>query len=48
MKSLKFMHIADLHLGKKQYNIPQRYYDYFRAFKTVLNKAIDQSVDFIY
>jgi DNA repair protein SbcD/Mre11 len=47
MNSLKFMHIADLHLGKRQYNIPQRYYDYFRAFKTVLNKAIDQAVDFI-
>jgi len=47
MKSLKFLHIADLHLGKRQYNIPQRYYDYFRAFKTVLNKAIEQAVDFI-
>ena len=47
MKSLKFMHIADLHLGKRQYNIPQRYYDYFRAFKTMLNKAIEHAVDFI-
>ena len=47
MKSLKFMHIADLHLGKRQYNVPQRYYDYFRAFKTILNKAIEQAVDFI-
>jgi len=47
MSSIKFMHLADVHLGKKQYNLAQRYYDYFKAFNTILNKAIEQEVDFI-
>lgn len=47
MSSIKFIHLADVHLGKKQYNIAQRYLDYFKAFNTILNKAIEQEVDFI-
>lgn len=47
MSSIKFIHLADVHLGKKQYNLAQRYYDYFKAFNTILNKAIEQEVDFI-
>ncbi len=47
MSSVKFLHLADIHLGKKQYNILQRYFDYFEAFRSVLHKAIEQEVDFI-
>ena len=47
MSAIKFIHLADVHLGKKQYNLTQRYYDYFKAFDSVLNKAIEQEVDFV-
>ena len=47
MTSTRFLHIADVHLGKKQYHINERYNDYFRAFKYVLNEAIKNTVDFI-
>jgi DNA repair exonuclease SbcCD nuclease subunit len=47
MDSVKFLHLADIHLGKKQYNLSQRYQDYFTAFRSILEKAIEQEVDFI-
>ncbi|TFF89636.1 MAG: DNA repair exonuclease [Promethearchaeota archaeon] len=47
MNSVKFLHIADIHLGKRQYNVSQRYQDYFTAFRSILNKAIEQEVNFI-
>lgn len=47
MAATKFIHIADLHLGKRQYNNDERYKDYFRAFKWILNLAIREEVDFI-
>lgn len=47
MSSTKFIHLADVHLGKKQYNLTQRYYDYFKAFNSVLKKAIEQEVAFV-
>lgn len=47
MSSIKFMHLADIHLGKKQYNLIHRYYDYFKAFNDILDKAIEQEVEFV-
>ena len=47
MAATKFIHIADLHLGKRQYNNNERYKDYFRAFKWLLDLAISEEVDFI-
>ncbi len=44
---MKFIHAADIHLGKTLYNITQRYYDFFKAFEWVLNKAIFEEVDFV-
>ncbi len=43
----KFLHIADVHLGKRQYNNNERYQDYFRVFKWILKLAIQESVDFV-
>ncbi len=43
----RFLHIADLHLGKRQYNSNERYRDYFRAFEWVLDYAIREDIDFI-
>ena len=47
MKTVKFVHIADLHLGKRQYNLHERYNDYFRAFKWILTFAFNEEVDFL-
>ena len=47
MEPVKFIHVSDLHLGKRQYNLKERYRDYFRAFQWVLDFAIKEKVDFI-
>lgn len=44
---VKFLHIADTHLGYKQYNLQTRYNDFIRAFQFILNKAVDEAVDFV-
>ncbi len=44
----KFLHIADIHLGIKRYNLPDRTADFFRAWKEVIeNFAIGRRVDFV-
>src|SRR6056297_3290931 len=45
--TIKFIHVADTHLGYRQYNLKERFRDYNRAFKRLLEKAIDYEVDFI-
>ena len=47
MTNTKFLHIADIHLGKRQYNLIERYNDYFRVFKWILEISIKKEVDFI-
>jgi len=47
MEPMKFVHVSDLHLGKKQYNLKERYNDYFRVFQWVLDFAISEKVDFV-
>ncbi|HEY6329906.1 MAG TPA: exonuclease SbcCD subunit D [Blastocatellia bacterium] len=44
----KFLHIADVHLGIKRYNLPDRTTDFFRAWKDVIDRyAIGRGVDFV-
>ena len=44
----KFLHIADVHLGIKRYNLPDRTADFFRAWKEVVERyAIAERVDFV-
>ena len=44
----KFLHIADVHLGIKRYNLPDRTGDFFRAWKEVVERyAIGERVDFV-
>lgn len=43
----RFLHIADIHLGNKQYNESFRADDFARAFKEVIVRAIDEKVDFV-
>ena len=43
----RFLHLADCHLGKWQYNHRERYNDFGRAFFHILDEAIRQQVDFV-
>lgn len=45
--NLRFMHIADCHLGKRQYGLDQRADDFATAFKWVCDEAIRNKVDFL-
>lgn len=44
---VKFLHVADLHLGYRQYNSFDRFVDFNRAFKAALDLARDEAVDFV-
>ncbi|HKV40126.1 MAG TPA: exonuclease SbcCD subunit D [Blastocatellia bacterium] len=44
----RFLHIADVHLGIKRYNLPDRTTDFFRSWSDVIEKyAIGRRVDFV-
>ena len=43
----KFLHMADCHLGYRQYNLPDRFNDFGRAFHNVIDVAIKEKVDFV-
>jgi DNA repair exonuclease SbcCD nuclease subunit len=46
--SFKFLHLADIHLGCRRYNLDERMKDFFHAWYDVIeNHAIRQSVDFV-
>jgi exonuclease SbcD len=42
---VRFMHIADVHLGNQQYNLPARFDDFGRAFLRAVDLAIAEQVD---
>jgi DNA repair protein SbcD/Mre11 len=45
---MKFLHIADIHLGCRRYNLEERTKDFYRAWADVITKhAIPNSVDFV-
>jgi DNA repair exonuclease SbcCD nuclease subunit len=45
---MKFLHIADIHLGCRRYNVEERTKDFFRAWQDVIQKhAIPNRVDFV-
>jgi DNA repair protein SbcD/Mre11 len=45
---MKFLHIADIHLGCRRYNLEERTKDFFRAWRDVIEKhAIPNRVDFV-
>lgn len=43
----RFLHLADCHLGKWQYNHKERYNDFGRAFVYIIEAAIAANVDFV-
>ncbi|AEK71957.1 DNA double-strand break repair protein mre11 (mre11) [Thermococcus sp. 4557] len=44
---MRFAHIADVHLGREQFNQPFRYDDYLKVFRESIEKAVKARVDFI-
>lgn len=42
-----FLHMADCHLGHRQYNSKARQNDFTRAYLDIIQAAIDTSVDFV-
>jgi exonuclease SbcD len=45
---MKFLHLADVHLGCRRYNLEERTKDFFRAWYDVIeNHAIPNKVDFV-
>jgi len=44
---MNFIHASDFHLGYAQYGLLERFKDYARAFKSVIQYAIDHKAEFI-
>jgi exonuclease SbcD len=44
---MNFIHASDFHLGYTQYGLLERFKDYARAFKSVIQYAIDHKAEFI-
>ena len=45
--NFRFVHMADVHLGKQQYGRIERAADFARAFRDVVKHAVDAGVDFV-
>ena len=43
---MRFIHTADIHLGYQQYGSRDRFYDFCQVFLTIVERAIEQQVDF--
>ncbi len=44
---MKFIHLTDTHLGRKDGNLEERKKDYFNSFKQVIDYAIENKINFI-
>jgi len=44
---MRFMHIADIHLGYQQYGSRERFNDFSQVFLYIVEQAIEQQVDFV-
>jgi len=44
---MRFAHLADTHLGYRQYNLDEREEDFYRAFHEATDKIIDAECDFV-
>src|SRR5215213_2959601 len=48
VSTMKFLHMADIHLGCRRYNLEERTKDFFRAWYDVItNHVIPNQVDFM-
>ncbi len=44
---MKFAHLADTHLGYRQYGLIEREKDFYEVFDKVIDKIIEEKVDFV-
>ena len=44
---MKFAHLADTHLGYRQYGLIEREKDFYEVFDKVIDKIIEENVDFV-
>jgi exonuclease SbcD len=44
---MRFVHIADIHLGNRQYNLSERLSDFRKAFENAIRYAMDKRADFV-
>jgi DNA repair exonuclease SbcCD nuclease subunit len=44
---MRFMHIADIHLGYQQYGLKERFDDFSKTFLYLVDQAVDREVDFV-
>lgn len=44
---MRFMHIADIHLGNQQYGLKERFNDFSAVFLRLVDEAIGRRVDFV-
>jgi exonuclease SbcD len=44
---MRFMHIADIHLGYQQYGSKERFNDFSQVFLHIVDRAVEQQVDFV-
>jgi len=44
---MRFAHISDTHLGFRQYGIPEREEDFYRAFEEAVKRIIEERPDFV-
>ena len=44
---MKFAHLADTHLGYRQYGLFEREKDFYEVFDKVIDKIIEEKVDFV-
>ncbi|KZX11961.1 metallophosphoesterase family protein [Methanobrevibacter curvatus] len=44
---MKFAHFADTHLGYRQYSLEQREEDFYYVFNEIIDKIIEERVDFV-
>jgi len=44
--AISFIHCSDIHLGKTQYNLPERFDDFRKSFDHIAGYAIEKNVDF--
>ncbi|MBQ2666012.1 DNA repair exonuclease [Methanobrevibacter sp.] len=44
---MKFAHLADTHLGYRQYGLIEREKDFYEVFERVIDKIIEENVDFV-
>ncbi len=44
---MKFAHLADTHLGYRQFGLVEREKDFYEVFEKVIDKIIEENVDFV-